>query len=67
MRVQLFTTFFLCVILNGFSQITVTDADLVTVGDVIYKAYDDSPSSAISVGNSGSNQRSLKRKRIYTY
>jgi len=38
------------------AQITVTDADLVDVGDVIYMAYDDSPSLSIIVGSSGMNQ-----------
>ena len=41
---------------NVISQITVTDADLVDIGDVIYKAYDDAPSSSIIIGNSGTNQ-----------
>ena len=41
---------------NALAQITVTDADLVNVGDVIYQAYDTVPASSISVGNSGANQ-----------
>tara|TARA_B100001540_G_C15810087_1_gene644075 strand:- start:1600 stop:2688 length:1089 start_codon:yes stop_codon:yes gene_type:complete len=39
-----------------FSQITVTDADLLGIGDVIYQAYDEMPSPSISPGNPGSNQ-----------
>ena len=40
----------------SFAQITVTDADILGIGDVIYQAYDDMPSSSISLGNAGSNQ-----------
>ncbi len=42
--------------LTAFAQITVTDADLVNVGDVIYQAYDDNPLGSINVGNSGMSQ-----------
>ena len=42
---------------NTFAQITVTDADLIGVGDIIYQAWDTtSISSAINVGNAGANQ-----------
>tara|TARA_B100000780_G_scaffold5150_1_gene4087 strand:+ start:802 stop:1893 length:1092 start_codon:yes stop_codon:yes gene_type:complete len=40
--------------LAATSQITVTDVDIMDVGDVIYMAYDNTPT--ISVGNSGANQ-----------
>ena len=56
MKEQLFITAFLFFFSNVFSQITVTDSDLVNVGDVIYKAYDDNPASTILVGSPGSNQ-----------
>ena len=39
-----------------FSQITVSDADIIDVGDIFYQAHDTLPSSLISVGNSGANQ-----------
>ena len=42
--------------LNSFGQITVTDTDLMNVGDIIYQAYDDAPASSISLGNAGPNQ-----------
>ena len=41
---------------NMFAQITVTDADLISIGDVIYQAYDTVPASSISVGNTGPSQ-----------
>jgi hypothetical protein len=40
--------------LNANSQITVTDVDIMDVGDIIYMAYDNAPT--ISIGNSGANQ-----------
>ena len=39
-----------------FSQITVTDIDIIDVGDIFYQAHDTLPSSLISVGNAGANQ-----------
>ena len=42
--------------INSFAQITVTDSDLMSIGDVIYQGYDESPSSSISLGNAGPNQ-----------
>jgi hypothetical protein len=42
--------------LNALAQITVTDADLVNIGDVIYQAYDANPAVSLNVGNSGMNQ-----------
>lgn len=43
--------------INTFPQITVTDADLIGVGDIIYQAWDTTGiSSAINVGNAGANQ-----------
>ena len=42
--------------LNSFGQITVTNTDLMNVGDIIYQAYDDDAASSISLGNAGPNQ-----------
>ena len=56
MRRRLLVTMCIFIAVNTFSQITVTDANLVDVGDVIYQSYDDMPSSTISVGGSGINQ-----------
>ena len=52
-----FCSFFLMLFtLTLFSQITVTDADIIDVGDMFYQAHDTLPSSLISVGNTGANQ-----------
>ena len=56
MRKVLLITPCIFIAINIFSQITVTDANLVDVGDVIYQSYDDTPSSTISIGGSGINQ-----------
>ena len=42
--------------LNTIAQITVTDADFVGVGDVIFQATDNTPASTINIGNTGINQ-----------
>jgi len=42
--------------LNALAQITVTDTDIIEVGDVIYQASDSIPSTFITIGNSGANQ-----------
>ena len=41
---------------NAFSQITVTDSDLIDVGDVLYEAVDSVSGSTIQIGSSGANQ-----------
>jgi len=51
----LIITSVICTI-NVFAQITVTDVDIVEVGDIIYQAIDTSPGSVITPGNSGVNQ-----------
>jgi len=56
MKTKLFTIVLTFIGLNSFAQITVTDADLMSVGDIIYQAYDDAPASSISLGNNGPNQ-----------
>ena len=39
-----------------FSQITVSEADIIDVGDIFYQAHDTLPSSSVSLGNAGANQ-----------
>jgi len=56
MKKNLFTIALVFIGLNSFAQITVTDADLMNVGDIIYQAYDTVPAPSISVGNAGPNQ-----------
>ena len=56
MKTKLFTISLAFIGLSAFAQITVTDADLVDVGDVIYEAYDNNPAVSINVGNSGMSQ-----------
>ena len=54
---QLFITI-LCAIIS-FSinaQITVTDTDIVNVGDIIYEALDSVSGSSIQIGSAGANQ-----------
>lgn len=41
---------------NTFAQITVTDIDIIDVGDIIYQATDSIPGAMITLGNSGANQ-----------
>ena len=40
----------------SFAQITITENDLISVGDNIEQVDDISPNSAINVGSSGANQ-----------
>ena len=42
--------------MNISAQITVTDNDIISVGDIVGQATDTMPSSVISIGNSGDNQ-----------
>tara|TARA_B110000444_G_scaffold258480_1_gene299525 strand:- start:32 stop:1111 length:1080 start_codon:yes stop_codon:yes gene_type:complete len=56
MKTKLFTIALVFIGLNSFAQITVTDAHLMNVGDIIYQAYDEMPAPSISVGNVGPNQ-----------
>ena len=56
MKIKLFTIALALVSMNMSAQITVLDTDLMSIGDVIYQAYDDAPASSISVGNAGPNQ-----------
>ena len=51
-----------------FSQITVTNSDVLDVGDVFYQAHDTLPSSLISVGNAGANQTwDFSSLRVHEY
>ena len=56
MKKTLFTLSLLFCTLFSFSQITVTDSDIASVGDVIYQAVDTLPSSSIQPGNAGPYQ-----------
>ena len=56
MKTQLFAIVLAFINVNTLAQITVTDADLVNVGDVIYTVYDNNPSTLIEIGNSGTGQ-----------
>ena len=56
MKTKIFTIALAFITLNAFSQITVTDNDVVDVGDVIYQAYDSNSVNAINIGNIGTNQ-----------
>ena len=52
----LLTLVFIFVTIYAFSQITVTDNDIIGIGDNIYEAIDDVSGSAIQIGSSGANQ-----------
>ena len=56
MKTKLFSIALIFIGLNSFAQITVSDADIIDVGDIFYQAQDTLPSLLISVGNAGSNQ-----------
>jgi len=54
MKTRIFTILFSVFSVFTFAQITVTDADLLGVGDVIYLADDDN--TIVNLGNTGQNQ-----------
>ena len=56
MKTQLFTIALAFISVNALAQITVTDSDIISVGDIVYQAVDSIPSNSIAVGNSGANQ-----------
>jgi len=58
MKRKLFTAVFTLITIYAFSQITVTDNDIIGIGDNIYEAIDDVSGSAIQIGPSGANQTS---------
>ena len=56
-RIKLFIIAIIFLGSNTFAQITVTDADLIGVGDIIYQGWDTTGiPSVINVGNAGANQ-----------
>ena len=56
MKIRLLITAFAFITVDIFAQITVSDVDLVDIGDVIYQSYDDVLSTSIAIGGSGVNQ-----------
>jgi len=53
---QIFLLVFILLTGNIYAQITVTDTDIIDVGDIIYQATDSIPGTMITPGNSGTNQ-----------
>ena len=53
---NLFTIALLFLGINTFSQITVTDNDILSIGDIMYLTEPDSINASINIGNSGPNQ-----------
>ena len=56
MKKKILTTAFIFIFINAFSQITVTDNDIIDIGDNIYQALDSVSASAIQIGSAGANQ-----------
>ncbi len=56
MKTKIFTIALAFITISAFSQITVTDNDVVGVGDNIYEALDSVSGSAIQIGSAGANQ-----------
>ncbi len=56
MKKLIFTSFFILTTLWGFSQITITNANLAPEGVTVITANDTLPDSTIVPGNAGSNQ-----------
>ena len=56
MKTQLFTIALAFISVNALAQITVTDSDIISVGDIVHQAIDSMPSNSITIGNSGANQ-----------
>jgi hypothetical protein len=56
MKTKLFTIALAFISVNALAQITVTDSDIISVGDIVYQAVDSLPSNSITIGNSGANQ-----------
>jgi len=50
--------FIVFILLSGniFAQITVTDTDISSIGDIFYQAHDANPGTVINVGSTGLNQ-----------
>ena len=56
MKIKLFTIALAFIGINSLAQITVTDADILDVGDIVYEALDSVSGSAIQIGPAGANQ-----------
>ena len=56
MKIKFFTIALVLIGVNAFAQITVTDTDISSVGDVVYQAYDSIPAAAINIGSPGLSQ-----------
>ena len=56
MKIQLCALVLTFISFNAFTQITVTDNDIVDVGDILYEAVDSVSGSSIQIGSSGANQ-----------
>ena len=56
MKIKLLTIALAFIGLNALGQITVTEADIIDVGDIFYQAHDTLPDASISAGNAGANQ-----------
>jgi len=71
MKIKIFVITLAFFSMNMSAQITVTDIDVISIGDLVGQATDTMPASAIFVGNSGANQSwdfsSLEEKEIETF
>ena len=56
MKTQLFTIALAFISVNALAQITVTESDIVSIGDIVYQGVDSMPSNSITTGNSGPSQ-----------
>ena len=56
MKIKLFATVLSFMTINVFSQITVTDNDIINSGDIIYEALDSVSGSSIQIGSPGAGQ-----------
>ena len=56
MKIKIITIALAFFSMNMSAQITVTDNDLISIGDIVVQAIDTMPDSSISIGNSGDNQ-----------
>ena len=71
MKIKIFVITLAFFSMNMSAQITVTDTDVISIGDLVGQATDTMPASAIFVGNSGANQSwdfsSLEETEIETF
>ena len=70
MKKKIFATVLSFVTINLFSQITVTDNDIIDSGDIIYEALDTVSGSSIQIGSPGAGQiwdfSSLQQNQVRT-